>query len=60
MQSLVDKINNQENVDAVFIVGDWVYEPEEGTVQTILEPFTQLRYPIYAVLGNHDEETSYK
>lgn len=57
---LVDKINKQENIDAVFIVGDWVYEPESGTVATILSPLKDIRFPIYGVLGNHDEETSYR
>ena len=60
VQSLVDTINKQDDIDAVFIVGDWVYEPEADTTATILSPLKDIRFPIYGVLGNHDEETSYK
>lgn len=59
MQQLVDKINAQTGVDAVFVVWDWVYEPRSNTLQEILSPLEQVKYPVYTVLWNHDEMTSY-
>lgn len=59
MQKIVDTINMQTWVDAVLIVGDWVYEPKPQTLESIFAPLKQIHYPVYAVLGNHDEVTSY-
>ena len=54
LQRLVDCINTL-NVDAVFVAGDWTYEPKLN-LQTGFAPLKQLRVPVFAVLGNHDVE----
>jgi uncharacterized protein len=54
LQRLVDRINTLD-VDAVFVAGDWTYEPKLD-LQTGFAPLKQLRVPVFAVLGNHDVE----
>lgn len=56
MQRLVNKLNALD-VDAVVVAGDWTYEPSKKiSLDEQLKPFSQLKYPIYSVPGNHDEE----
>jgi predicted MPP superfamily phosphohydrolase len=56
MQRLVDKLNTLD-VDAVVVAGDWTYEPlQKISLTEKLKPFSQLKYPVYSVPGNHDEE----
>ena len=56
MRRLVDKLNELD-VDAVVVAGDWMYEPSQKISLTEqLQPFRQLKHPIYSVPGNHDEE----
>ena len=56
MQRLVNKLNTLK-VDAIVVAGDWTYEPSKKISLTEqLKPFSQLKYPIYSVPGNHDEE----
>jgi predicted MPP superfamily phosphohydrolase len=54
LQRLVDRLNALE-IDAVFVAGDWTYEPKLDLL-TGFAPFKQLRIPVFAVLGNHDVE----
>ena len=54
LQRLIDRINTLQ-VDAVFVAGDWTYEPKLD-LQAGFAPFKQLRVPVFAVLGNHDVE----
>lgn len=56
MQRLVDKLNTLD-VDAIVVAGDWTYEPSQKIdLAKQLAPFSQLKKPIYSVMGNHDEE----
>lgn len=51
---LVEAINAQD-VDAVVVAGDWLYEPKSD-LRAELEPLAQLRHPVFGVLGNHDTQ----
>jgi uncharacterized protein len=62
-KSWVDKVvaetNKIENLDAVLVAGDWTYWPKNISKEGFMQDFAGLRnsrYPIYAVLGNHDVE----
>lgn len=52
LQRLVDRLNALE-VDAIVVAGDWTYEPKRDLVGG-LAPLSQLRAPVFGVLGNHD------
>jgi uncharacterized protein len=54
LQRLADRINSLD-IDAVFVAGDWTYEPKLDLLAGFA-PLKQLRVPIFAVLGNHDVE----
>ncbi|HZX77660.1 metallophosphoesterase [Lysobacter sp.] len=43
-------------VQAVVIAGDLTYEPQADDLGTLFEPLARLRVPVYAVLGNHDQQ----
>jgi len=53
MQRIVDKVNGEE-VDAVFIAGDFLYELAPEKVAETVAPLAQSKAPVYAVTGNHD------
>ena len=55
LQRLVDRINALQ-ADAVVIAGDFTYEPDGASLQTMFAPLARLRLPTYAVLGNHDQQ----
>jgi len=56
MQRLVDKLNTLD-VDAIVVAGDWTYEPSQKNDLAIqLKPFSQLKKPVYSVMGNHDTQ----
>lgn len=56
MQRLVDKLNTLD-VEAIVVAGDWTYEPSQKIdLAKQLAPFSQLKKPIYSVMGNHDEQ----
>ncbi|MEK7203294.1 MAG: metallophosphoesterase [Patescibacteria group bacterium] len=57
LKKVVNKINEQKNIDAVLIPGDLVDYPY-GDLATLFSPLKNLRAPVYAVLGNHDSEKS--
>ena len=42
--------------DAVVIAGDLTYEPAQDSLQELFSPLAQLKPPVYAVLGNHDQQ----
>jgi predicted MPP superfamily phosphohydrolase len=42
--------------DAVVIAGDFTYEPDAGSLHTLFSPLSRIRQPVYAVLGNHDQQ----
>ncbi|GGD60237.1 metallophosphoesterase [Pseudoxanthomonas indica] len=57
LQRVVDRLNQLE-VDAVAIAGDLTYEPQarRESLQVMFAPLSRLRVPVYAVLGNHDQQ----
>ena len=54
MVRLIEAINAQD-VDAVVVAGDWLYEPKSDLLAE-LEPLARLRHPVFGVLGNHDTQ----
>ncbi len=54
LQRVIDRIVTLD-VDAVFIAGDWTYEPKLD-LEMGFAPLKQLAVPIFGVLGNHDLE----
>jgi predicted MPP superfamily phosphohydrolase len=53
---VVKEINNLD-IEAVFIAGDFTYNiTNTDSFDKIFEPLKYLQVPVYAVLGNHDEE----
>ena len=52
LKRIVDKINDIKDVDAVLIPGDFTYYPDD--LDELFLPLKNIKYPVYAVLGNHD------
>lgn len=50
------KIINKQDVDMVMIAGDFTYEPQNDDLSKLFAPLADIKYPVYAVLGNHDVE----
>jgi predicted MPP superfamily phosphohydrolase len=42
--------------DRILIAGDFTYEPEDRPLDRMFEPLGRLERPVYAVLGNHDQQ----
>lgn len=55
LQRLVDRINTLR-ADAVVIAGDFTYEPDGEPLAPMFAPLGSLRKPVYAVMGNHDQQ----
>jgi len=55
LKRTVEKIN-KENVDALFIAGDFTYEPQFDDMKELFSALSEVKVPMYAVLGNHDCE----
>ena len=55
LKRIVNKINKIKNVDAVLIPGDLTYDPPEN-LEALFSPLKDIKFPVYAVLGNHDSE----
>lgn len=55
LQRLVERIN-AERADAVVIAGDLTYEPQGQSMHALFAPLAGLQAPVYAVLGNHDQQ----
>lgn len=53
LKKVVKRINSIEDVDAVVLAGDIIYYPK-GDLALLLEPLRDIKYPVIAVLGNHD------
>ena len=53
MRRIVRAVNAQD-VDVVFIPGDFVYHLPESEFEQTFAPLTELDAPVFAVLGNHD------
>ncbi|MBC7406512.1 MAG: metallophosphoesterase [Candidatus Parcubacteria bacterium] len=56
LEKIVTQINQQKDIDAVLMAGDWTYEPKIDQLDKLFAPLKQLKSPIYGVLGNHDVE----
>ncbi|MBN2695740.1 metallophosphoesterase [bacterium] len=54
LERVVKKIDSIKNVDAVIIAGDITYHADDNELETLLKPLKKLKYPVFAVLGNHD------
>ena len=55
LERVVRRINALP-ADAVVIAGDFTYEPDPGSLPTLFSPLARIRQPVYAVLGNHDQQ----
>ena len=55
LQRVVERVNHLA-VDAVVIAGDFTYEPQDQSLQALFAPLSKLHAPVYAVLGNHDQQ----
>ena len=57
LQKVVNKINSLWGIDYVFIAGDFTYNPtKHQNLDELFQPLADLKVPVYAVLGNHDEQ----
>jgi uncharacterized protein len=54
---LVQQINQLPDVDAVLVAGDWAYFLPPDQIDQELASLKDLKYPVYAVMGNHDNGT---
>lgn len=53
VEKVVKKINSLENIEVLFIAGDFIYGGEKFVAY--LKPLEQLKVPvIFSILGNHD------
>ncbi|MCC5929804.1 MAG: metallophosphoesterase [Cyclobacteriaceae bacterium] len=54
LEKVVELVNKQDNIDAVLIPGDFTYFAPENSLDNLFDPLRKIRFPVYAVLGNHD------
>ena len=55
LERVVERVNALP-VQAVAIAGDLTYEPQGRSLDELFSPLARLRVPVYAVLGNHDQQ----
>ncbi|MFT7088061.1 MAG: putative MPP superfamily phosphohydrolase [Rickettsiales bacterium] len=55
LKSVVKKINKIKNADAVLIAGDFTYHSGKN-LESLFYPLKDIKFPVYAVLGNHDSD----
>lgn len=55
LERVVERLNTLP-VDAVLIAGDLTYEPDGASLREMFAPLAAVRVPVYAVLGNHDQQ----
>ncbi|MCF7220336.1 metallophosphoesterase [Marilutibacter chinensis] len=55
LRRVVDRLNTLQ-LDAVLIAGDLTYEPGGAPLREMFAPLAELRAPVHAVLGNHDQQ----
>lgn len=51
----IEKVNQIDGVDFVLIPGDFTFYPSQD-LEILFSPLKDLKYPAFAVLGNHDSE----
>ncbi|WOB06268.1 metallophosphoesterase [Piscinibacter gummiphilus] len=54
LNRLVDRLNTLP-IDAVLVAGDWTYGPPHD-LAAAFAPLARIKYPVFGVLGNHDEQ----
>lgn len=54
LRRIVERLNTLP-IDAVLVAGDWTHAPPRDLARTFA-PLAQLKHPVIAVLGNHDEQ----
>ena len=54
LNDAIDEINHTQNIDFVFFTGDVIDVPFEKNMRMFLEHANKLKFPYYAVPGNHD------
>jgi len=54
LDDAIDVINHTSNIDFVFFTGDVIDVPLEKNMKMFLEHANKLKYPYYAIPGNHD------
>jgi predicted MPP superfamily phosphohydrolase len=52
----VNTINAQTGIDMLVIAGDFTFLPGNKNLEILFSPLKLSNVPIYAVLGNHDEQ----
>jgi uncharacterized protein len=58
-RKVADMINSIEGVDAVFVLGDWLYWATTDQIANMVSPLSKINIPMYAVLGNHDYDSPF-
>ena len=54
LDDAIDEVNHTQNLDFVFFTGDIIDVPYEKNMLLFFEHAKKLKYPYYAVPGNHD------
>lgn len=54
LDDVIKQINSTQNVDFVMFTGDQINTPYERELKSFIKYANKLKYPWYAVLGNHD------
>lgn len=54
LQDAINQINETPNIDFVMFTGDMINTPYQKELMKFIPYANQLKYPWYAVLGNHD------
>ena len=56
LSKIIDQINTLEDIDAVLIAWDLTYEAknDQKYLNDLFAPLSQSKFPVIAVLGNHD------
>ena len=54
LQSAINEINREKNIDFVLVLGDLTKDAEPWNVDRFKEVMDELRMPYYLILGNHD------
>lgn len=53
---VINTINQQTGIDMLVIAGDFTFLPGDKNLETLFSPLKLSKVPVYAVLGNHDEQ----
>lgn len=56
LEQVVKKINNIPDISTVLIAGDFTNYPNISEMDNLFAPLSDIKVPVFAVLGNHDVE----